>query len=138
MAVLKLTVNALHKSELEYHGKFGHNIGRMQHISLMSRIVTCYTAFHLETQNVAPNLPGFQGIKSCIKYLTTHPHKPIFYPSNYYDGSNFIILIWSGNQFIYYTTHNCLECHQYADRAIIINRRWSVSGIIRTLLGISV
>ena len=28
---------------------------------------------------MALTLPGLQGIKSCIRYLDSHPHKPIFY-----------------------------------------------------------
>ena len=38
LAALPLTGHALHKAELEYHGKFGHKLGRIQHIDLMSRI----------------------------------------------------------------------------------------------------
>ena len=38
MAALSLTGDALHKSEMEYHGKFGHTLGRIQQIALMIRI----------------------------------------------------------------------------------------------------
>ena len=38
MAEIPLTGNAFHKSEMEYHGKFGHTLGRIQHISPMIRI----------------------------------------------------------------------------------------------------
>ena len=38
MPALQLTENDLHKANIEYHGKFGHTIGRIQHIALMSRI----------------------------------------------------------------------------------------------------
>ena len=38
MAALPITVNTLHKAEMEYHGNFGHTIGRIQHISPMNRI----------------------------------------------------------------------------------------------------
>ena len=92
MAALTLTGNALHKGEMEYHGTFGHTIGRIQHIALMNRLGICYTACHLLTQTMAPTLPIFQCIKLCIQYMASHPHKPIFYPSNYYYGSNVIIL----------------------------------------------
>ena len=92
LSALPLTGHALHNAELEYHGKFGHTLGRIQHIDLMSIIDLCYSTCSLATQTVAPNLPGFQGIKIC------HQHKPIFYPSHYYDGSNVIRLTWSGNQ----------------------------------------
>ena len=71
---------------MKYNGKFGHNLGRIQHIALMSRIDIYYTACRLETQTVAPTIPYFQGIKRCIQYMDIHPHKPIFYLSNYYDG----------------------------------------------------
>ena len=70
----------------------------MQHIALMSRIDICYASCFLATQTVAPTLPGFQGLKQCIKYLDSHPHKPTFNPSNYYDDSNIIRLTWSENQ----------------------------------------
>ena len=69
--------------------------------------------------------------------MASHPHKPIFYPSNSYDGSNFIRIIWSGNQVEEYTTQNCLECHQYADYSRIINIRRSVSGILHILIGVA-
>ena len=77
---------------MEYHGKFVHTLGRIQHIALMSRIYICYATCRLETQTVTPTLLGFQGIKRCVQYLAILPHKPIFYPSNSYDGSNVIRL----------------------------------------------
>ena len=84
MAALPLTGHTLHKAEMEYHGKFGHTLGRIQHLALMSRIDICYSNCHIETQTVAPTLPGFQGIKRWVQYLASHPHKPIFYTSNSY------------------------------------------------------
>ena len=104
----------------------------------MSIIGICYGTCRLATQTVAPTLPGFQGIKRCVKYHAIHPHKPIFYPYNSYYGSNVIRLTWSGNQFEDHTTQNCLEYHKYADHARIINRIRSVSGILHTLLGVAV
>ena len=86
MAALTLTGHALHKSEMEYHGKYGHSLGRIQYISLMSRIYICYATCSLFTQTVAPTFPGFQVIKRCVQYRASHPHEPIFYPYNYYDG----------------------------------------------------
>ena len=108
MAVFPLTLNALHKSEMKYHGNFVYTLGWIQHISIMSRIGICYKACLLANQTVAPTINGFQGIKRCIQYLDSQPHKTIFYPYNSYDGSNVIILTWSANQVEDYTTHNCL------------------------------
>ena len=98
MAVLPLTVHAFHKAEMEYYGKVGHTLGRIQRTAIMSRIIICYVTCLLATQTVAPTLPSFQYIKRCVKYLASHPHKPIFYPSNSYDVLNIIRLTWSGNQ----------------------------------------
>ena len=123
---------------MEYHGKFGHTLGRIQHIALMSRIDLCCATCRMASQTMAPTLPGFQGIKRCVQYLASHPHKPIFYPSNSYGGSNVIRLTWSGNQVEDHTTQNLLEFHQDADHARIINRRRSILGIIHHLLGFSV
>ena len=77
---------------MEYHEKFGHTLGSTQNIALMSRIDLCYATCFLATQTVAPTLPGFQGIKRCVQYLGSRPHKTIFYPYNSYNGSNVIRL----------------------------------------------
>ena len=87
-----------------YHGKFGHTIKGILHISLMSRIGICYATCRLATQSVAPAIPGFQGTKRCVQYLGSQPHIPIFYPSCSRDGSNIIRLSCSGNQAEKYTT----------------------------------
>ena len=110
----------------------------MHHISLLRRIYICYIPCHLLTQTVTPTITSFQGIKICAQYLASYPHKPIFHPSNYYDVSNAIRLTWSVNQVEDYTSHNDLECHQDSDNAIIINIGRLFSGIIHTLLGVSV
>ena len=82
---------------MEYHGKFGHILGRIQHISLMSKIDIFLATYHLATQSEAPTLSSFQGIKRCVQYMDSHSHKTIFNPSNSYDGSNVIKLTWSEN-----------------------------------------
>ena len=71
---------------MEYHDKFGHTLGWIQHIYIMSRIDICYTSYRLGTQTMVPVIPVFQCFKRCIQYLASHNRKPIFYPSNYYDG----------------------------------------------------
>ena len=86
LAALSLTGHDFDKIEMEYYGKFGHTLVRIQHIDIMSRIDLCYANCHLATQTVSPTLPGFQGIKQFVQYLASHPHKPIFYPYNSYDG----------------------------------------------------
>ena len=78
MAALPLTGHAIHKAEMEYHGKIGHTLVRIQHIALMSRIRVSYTTFRLSTQTVSPTLPGLQGINLCVQYIASHPHKTIF------------------------------------------------------------
>ena len=72
----------------------------------MIRIELYYETCSLDIQTVAPTLTGFQGIKLCVQYLASHPHKPIFYTSNYYDGSNVIRLTWDENQVEDHTTKN--------------------------------
>ena len=63
LAALPLTRHALHRAEMEYHGKFGHTLGRIQIIALMIKIDLYYETCRLAAQNVAPTLPCFQGIK---------------------------------------------------------------------------
>ena len=42
LAALPLTGHALHKTEMKYHGKFGHTLLRIQKNSLMSKTDLCY------------------------------------------------------------------------------------------------
>ena len=133
-----LTGNSLNNTEKWYQGIFGHTLGPIHHISIMSRIDIYYTKWFLGTQTVAPTIPGFQGVHHCIPYLASHPHKYIFYTYNYYDFSNVIRLTWSGFQVEYCTTQKFLECHQDADCARIVNRINSVLVITHTLLGVFV
>ena len=74
MAALPLTGNALYKSQMQYPGKFGHILGSIQHITLMSKIDLCYATCCLATQNVVPTLPGFKCIKRCVQYLYRVTH----------------------------------------------------------------
>ena len=92
----------------------------------------------MATKTMAPTLPVFQYTKRCVQYLDSRPHKPIFYPYNYHDGSNSIRLTWSGNQVDEHKTQNCLKFHEDADHARIINIRRSFSGILHNLLGVAV
>ena len=123
---------------MEYYGKFGHTLGKIQHIALMSISDLCYATCWLATKIMAPTLPGFKGIKLCVKCLASHPHKTISYPSNSYDESNVISITWSGNNVEDHKTHNCLECHQDADHAIIIIRKRLILSIIHNLLGVTI
>ena len=106
LAALTLIGYAFHTTEMKYYEKFGHTIGMIKHISLMIIINLCYATCRLDTQTMALTLPGFQGIKQCVQYLDSHPHKTIFYPSNSYDGSNVIRLRWDENQVEDHTTQN--------------------------------
>ena len=98
MDELPLTGHALHNTEMEHHGKFGLTLGKIQHIAVMSRLDFFYATCSLYTKTVAPNFPGFQGIKLRVQYIANHPHKTHLYPSNYYSGSNLIRITWSRNQ----------------------------------------
>ena len=69
-----------------------YTLGRIQYISLMILIGLFYEICCLATQTVSHILPAFQVIKRSVQYLTSHPHKPIFYPSSSYNGSNVIRL----------------------------------------------
>ena len=44
------------------------------------RVYIFYIALRLETQTVTPTLLGYQGLKKCIQYLASRPHKPILIP----------------------------------------------------------
>ena len=104
----------------------------------MIKIEIFYKALRLVTQTVTPTFPDLQGINRCIQYLASHHHKPILYPSNYHDGSNFIRLTWNGNQSEDYTTLLFKNAIKIQIMLEFLNRRRSVSGIIRALLGVSV
>ena len=49
MAALPLIRDSRREAEIEYHGKFGHTLGRIQHIDLMSRIDIFYSTYCVKT-----------------------------------------------------------------------------------------
>ena len=59
MTVVILTVNALHKSEMEYHGKVWHTLGYIKHISIMIKIYICSKSCQIGNQTVSPTIPVF-------------------------------------------------------------------------------
>ena len=69
---ITLAGNALHKADMEYHVKFGHNIALIQNIAIVITIDIYYTDYSIGTKKLAPNLPGFQYLKICIQYMASH------------------------------------------------------------------
>ena len=84
---------------------------------------------------MASNSLHFQGIKRCIQYLDSYPHK-----------LSFILLILIMDQIssglhgvgIKLHKQNSIECHQDANYARVLNIRRSVLGSINILLGVLV
>ena len=66
------------KAKHDYHGKSGHTLVNIQHISIMSIIDICYMVCHLGAQIVSPVISVFQGIKIVYNF-SNHTQKPIFY-----------------------------------------------------------
>ena len=72
MAALPLPGSSFHKADMECHGDFGNNLGRIHQIPPMIRIEICDIVFRMSAQTVAPNINCFQGLKLCIEYLVSH------------------------------------------------------------------
>ena len=123
MPAVPLSGNYRCKVEMECYVKFGPTLGWIQKIVNMSRIDSFYTAIRLVTRTVSLTLTDLKGLKRCVQYMASHPHKYVFYPFNYYDVSNIIWLTWIGTQVEDYTAQNCLKIHQDTDHDIILNRR---------------
>ena len=126
MDAVPSTWNDIYKSEMEQHGKFGHNLGQIHKTAIMIRVEICYTACNLGNHMWCLLFLYINISKDVLNSLIVTPTN-LFYPFNSYGGSNVIRLTWSVNQVEDYTTQNCLECHQYADHARTINRRRLVS-----------
>ena len=69
-----------------------------------------------------------------IQFIDTHHHKPIFYPSIFYDGSNATRIMWSGDQVGGFTTQFFFEYHQDVDNEIILNWMCYASVIIYMII----
>ena len=112
MSDIKLTGTEIHKEESKYHGNLdtileGYNTLISQaYLKFLHRLLP-------RNKNMAPTLLGFKGLKRHKKYLSNHPHKPIFYPYSSYGGYYLTRLTWSGDKLEDYTTHNCLGYNQY-------------------------
>ena len=83
---------------MKYHKNVGHALGQIQHIVPITRIKICSEACSLATENMAPNITGFRGLKSFIEYIWLVTLINPFYASNSYNFSIVIRLTLSWNQ----------------------------------------
>ena len=73
--------DTLPKYEREYHGEFRSTVGKILHVQQWTRGDLSFAIARLAAFNTCPNHYAFLGLKRIIRYLHTHPHEPLFYPS---------------------------------------------------------
>jgi hypothetical protein len=66
---------------------FGHVIGGLMHITIVSRPDLAYSVMRYSGYMACPNIPIFDALHVTVCYLFHHPHLPIMYPSKPYKSS---------------------------------------------------
>ena len=77
---LPLQGKDLKEAEKKYGGSFASILGDIMHVWVWSRLDIGYATTRLSQYTHAPNAAAFAGLYRILRYLATHPHRPIFYP----------------------------------------------------------
>ena len=86
MEQLPATGQELKALEERYGGTFAGILGELMHVECISRFDLSYTIRRLGAYTHAPNAAAFAGLYRALRFLATHPHRPIFYPNRKMDG----------------------------------------------------
>jgi hypothetical protein len=86
MEQLPATGKELKVLKEKYGGAFPGILGELMHIECLSRFDLSYTIHRLGAYTHATNAAAFAGLYRAIRYLATHPDRPIFYPNQEMDG----------------------------------------------------
>lgn len=78
---LPATKEELKKLIEKYGAPFASILGDIMHVWVWSRLDIGYATSRLSQYTHAPNTAAFQGLYRILRYLATHPHRPIFYPA---------------------------------------------------------
>ena len=129
---------ALTKLEQEYGGKYNQLIGQVLHVAQVTRFDISFAVSRLGQHNAGPNEAAFQGIKRIGRYLATHLHTPIFYPSLKFNMHQKIRFEYEPGKFDEQLISNLLIQFVDSDHARDIKTRKSMTCIIVALLGVIV
>lgn len=78
---LPATKEELTLLEKKYAGGFSSILGEIMHVWVWSRPEIGYATTRLSQYTHVPNAASFQGLYRVLRFLATHPHRPIFYPA---------------------------------------------------------
>ena len=81
MEQLPATGKELKALEEKYGGTFPGILGELMHVKCLSRFDLSYAIRRLGAYTHAPNAAAFAGLYRALRYLATHPHRPIMYPN---------------------------------------------------------
>jgi hypothetical protein len=73
--------------EEKYGTSFNHQVGKLMHITTISRPDLSYACMRFSGYMACPNEPIFSALHHCLCYLYHHPHLPIMYPNKWISTS---------------------------------------------------
>jgi len=80
MEQLPATKEQLQDLELRYGGGFSSILGEIMHVWVFTRLELGYGISRLSQYTHGPNAASFAGLYRMLRFMATHPHRPIFYP----------------------------------------------------------
>lgn len=83
---LPATEDELKLLEERYGGSFGEIIGQLMHVYVWTRPELGFSCTRLARYIQAPSEAAFAGLYRQLRFLATHPHRPIIYPRGTIDG----------------------------------------------------
>lgn len=124
--------------EKEFGGSYRSLYGSLLHFSNVSRIDISYAMCRLGKFLAAPTRVAFEALKRIIRFLTTHPHRPIFYPCRPLTGEEIMSFQWSPQLTEYKRFPNDLVCFNDAGEPRDLADLRSVHCNIHTFGGVAI
>eukprot|EP00956_Cyclotella_meneghiniana_P029504 scaffold71543_cov60-Cyclotella_meneghiniana.AAC.2 len=83
---LPASKDELKSLEQRYGDSYGTILGEIMHVEVVSRFELSYPMRRLGQFTHGPTEAAFAGLYRVLRFLATHPHRPVMYPRRKFDG----------------------------------------------------
>ncbi|MGB2447382.1 MAG: reverse transcriptase domain-containing protein [Candidatus Poseidoniaceae archaeon] len=118
-----------------YSGTFPEILGQLMHVYVWSRPELGFGLTRLSRYTQGPTAAAFAGLYRVIRFLATHPHRPIIYPRRIIDGFHTLRIDFDPPKFESIELPNSMICLVDSDHARDHETRRSVESVLLLLGG---
>ena len=127
---LPATPSQLESLIKRYRGTYPEILGQLMHVYVWSRLELGFALTRLGRHTQGPSAAAFAGLYRVIRFLATHPHRPIIYPRRLIDGYHTLRVNFDPPKFVAMDLPNSLVCMVDSDHARDHETRRSIESVL--------